>query len=342
MGKTSLRFAFLLVSLICSALLAVATTTATVAMAAPADPAGTTGSTARLDNGQAVGSAATAQNVANYWTTDRMRRATPVPEPAPGPATKSPTGEPTGPPGSTLPAKAIASAANSLADGNLQLASAITESAVAGKVFFRKPSGGDFTCSASALNSPSKQLVITAGHCVHEGSGGNWMQNWVFVPRYRSGARPFGTFSAKQFRTFNAWISNSDRSRDVGMVTTWPLNGNKLVNVVGGHGLNWNYGKTVDVTILAYPSNFNNGEIQQWCQGTTRAVSIFDGRIEIRCNFHPGASGGGWLMSFNNSTGLGQVDGVLSTITTDGSGWNRSPYFDDAVKAMFDAQGSVT
>jgi V8-like Glu-specific endopeptidase len=309
-----------------------------VANAAPVDPAGTTSSTARLSGGQAVDSAAAAQKVADYWTADRMRHATPVPEQTPGAMPKSQHGSPAGPAGATPPAKAIASAANSLAGKNLQLAPMITESAVAGKVFFHKPSGGDWVCSASALNSDSKQLVITAGHCVHEGQGGDWVQNWTFVPRYRSGARPFGTFAAKQFRTFNSWISSSDLSRDVGMVTTWPLNGNKLVNVVGGHGLNWNWGNSVAVTILAYPANANNGEIQQWCQGTTSDGG--GGTIQIHCNFNGGSSGGGWLMSFNDSTGLGQVDGVMSTL--DSAGWNRASYFDDAVKAMFDAQGSVT
>jgi V8-like Glu-specific endopeptidase len=301
---------------------------ATTATAAP-DPTGTTSSTARLGDGQAVDSASAAKKVADYWTPERMRHATPVPAKTPGMETKALPARPTGPQGSTPPAKPLASGT---------ISPMINESAVAGKVFFHKPSGGDWVCSASALNSDSKQLVITAGHCVHEGAGGNWVQNWTFVPRYRSGARPFGTFAAKQFRTFNSWISSSDLSRDVGMVTTWPLNGNKLVNVTGGHGLNWNWGNSVAITILAYPANANNGEIQQWCQGTTSDGG--GGTIKIQCNFNGGSSGGGWLMNFNDSTGLGQVDGVMSTL--DSAGWNRASYFDDAVKAMFDAQGGVT
>jgi V8-like Glu-specific endopeptidase len=302
--------------------------------------AGTTSSTARLSNGERVESAEIAQLGADYWTPERMSRAIPITGPggglAPEPVPLAPT---TGLSGSTPPAAAIASAANALADEGLQLAAAITEAAVVGKIYFHNPStGGDYMASASALNSPSKQLVITAGHCVHGGKGGTWMTNWVFIPRYRSGARPFGTFSAKQFRTFNAWIDNSDLGRDVAMVTTFPLNGNKLVDVVGGDGLNWNWSRNVDVTILGYPSNFNGGEIQQWCQGTTSDGGGYT--IKIHCNFGGGSSGGPWLMSFNNATGRGQVDGVMSTV--DSTGFNRSSYFDDAVKAMFDAQGSVT
>ncbi|WP_026341368.1 trypsin-like serine peptidase [Actinomadura atramentaria] len=321
----------------------VATGTATAAGAAPAAPAAkttaaTTAATPRLTGGAAVNSASAAAKVAKYWTAARMKAAKPVPEPRSARGTLSAKAAPTGPAGSTPSARAVASAANKLAGGNAKLAASITESAVVGKVFFHKPSGGDWVCSASALNSASKQLVITAGHCVHEGAGGNWVTNWTFAPRYRSGSRPFGTFAAKQFRTFNSWISSSDQDRDVAMVTTWPLNGNKVVNVVGGNGLNWNWGKTVAVTILGYPQNANGGEIQQWCQGTT-----YDGggnKIALGCNFNGGSSGGPWIMNFDNNTGLGQTDGVMSTI--DGNGVNRASYFDDAVKAMFDAQGSVT
>lgn len=307
-----------------------------------AELTGTTSSIAQLSNGERVESAKIAQLGADYWTPERMSRAVPITGPggglAPDPTT-TPFALAPGLSGSTPPAAAIASAANALADEGLQLAATITESAVVGKVYFHNPSTGlDYMASASALNSPSKQLVITAGHCVHGGQGGTWMTNWVFIPRYRSGVRPFGTFSAKQFRTFDAWINNSDLGRDVAMVTTFPLNGNKLVNVVGGDGLNWNFPRNVDVTILGYPSNFNGGEIQQWCQGTTGDGGGYT--IKIGCNFGGGSSGCPWLMSFNNATGLGQVDGVMSTL--DSAGVNRSSYFDDAVKAMFDAQGSVT
>lgn len=340
MVKAAIRLAFLLASLICSALLAVAATT--VAVAAPADSAGTTTAIATLSNGKKVNSTAVAREGADYWTPERMKRAIPIPDPpAPDPARTAPPGArggPTGPSGSTPPASAIASAANSLAGGDQQLAAAINESAAAGKVFFRKPSGGDFSCSANALNSPSKQLVITAGHCVHEGRGGNFMQNWVFVPRYRNGVRPFGTFSAKQFITFTSWINNSDLSRDVGMVTTFPLNGNKLVNVVGGNGLAWNQSRAVDVTILAYPSNFGGGQSQFVCQGRTSDGG--GGTIKIGCNFGPGSSGSAWLLNFNNSNGLGLANGAMSTIDT--AGVNRSSYFDTAVMNMFNTQGSVT
>ncbi|GAA2629223.1 peptidase [Actinomadura fulvescens] len=287
---------------------------------------------------------AAAEKVRKYWTAERMRSARLVTPRADRSASVTASSAPrAGKAGSYAPAAgvnkaAIKAGALKLAGGDKAKALMLTETATVGKVFFSKPSGGNWMCSAAALNSASKQLVITAGHCVHEGAGGGWMQNWTFVPRYRNGARPFGTYAAKQFRTFNAWMNSSDFRRDVGMVTTWPLNGQKLVNAVGGNGFQWNWPRNVAVTVLGYPSNHNSGEIQMWCQGTTRGIA--DGRIEINCNFGGGSSGGPWLREFNDATGLGYSNGVQSTITN--TGWNRSPYFDDAVKTMFDAQGGVT
>ncbi|MCE7080505.1 serine protease [Streptomyces sp. ST2-7A] len=242
-------------------------------------------------------------------------------------------------PGSDGPAGTTAPAAPTIeSDG---FSPTITESDATGKVFFTQPGDGrDYVCSASALNSDSKQMVITAGHCVHEGRGGTWMRNWTYVPRYRNGNRPLGTFAAKEYRTFNGWINNSDFNWDVAMVTTHPLNGRKLVNVTGGHGLGWNFSRSENVTVLGYPGNRDNGQVQWSCVGRTERVSLTDGRIQLNCNFGGGSSGGPWLHGFNDSTGRGSVIGVTSTVT--GSGWNRSPYFDNSVKSMFDAQGGRT
>ncbi|MET7711668.1 hypothetical protein [Streptomyces sp. NPDC005407] len=289
----------------------------------------TAGATPRLANGTPVDSASAAAALARYWTPERMRKAIPLDRTAGSQRAALSKAGPTGRPGSTPPAQGRADTVRPL----------VTESAAVGKVFFTNPSNGlNYTCSASAINSPSKQMLITAGHCVHGGSGGTWMTNWTYAPRFRSGVRPFGTYAAKQFRTFNAWINNSDLGRDVAMVTTWPLNGNKIVNVTGGHGLSWNFSRTQAMTVMGYPGNRDNGQLQWACQGTTRAVS--DGRIELQCDFGGGSSGGPWLREFNDSNGLGSVNGAMSTLAT--GGWNRSSYFDDSVKAMFDAQGSVT
>ncbi len=274
----------------------------------PADGAATLSARATLADGARVDSRSEIDRLEKYWTPERMAKA--VPADVPGP----------------------------------RAAPRVNESSAVGKVYFRNPvNGGDYMCSAAAINSPSKQMVTTAGHCVNTGGvngvAGHWMQNWVYIPRYRSGARPFGTYAAKEYRSFNGWINSGDLTRDVAMVTTWPLNGARVVDATGGHGLSWNFSRTQHMTVLGYPGNKDNGELQWACQGTTQQDGAGP-KIAMHCDFGGGSSGGPWLRELNDANGLGSQNGVMSTISS--GGWNQSPYFDDPVKAMFDAQGSIT
>ncbi|MFC8824735.1 trypsin-like serine peptidase [Streptomyces sp. NPDC057137] len=308
----------------------------------PTTASATVTSVPQLANGTEVDSSTAAQEVDKYWTPERMKNAIPADNSIPGAVNDTPepgqlpdTG---GAEGSTPPAAPEKSPAGGIGVR-------IVESDVVGKVFYRNPvDGKNYVCSASAINSPSKQLVATAGHCVNtggaNGKAGQWMENWTYVPRYREGARPYGNFAAKEFRAFNGWINSKDFNWDVAMVTTWQGSGGKIVNVTGGHGLSYNYDRAQAVTVFGYPVNRNGGQVQWWCTGTTKRVSLTDGRIEIGCDFGGGASGGPWLRNYSDSSGLGYINGVTSTITS--NGWNRSSYFGDSVKQMFDDQGSRT
>lgn len=51
----------------------------------------------------------------------------------------------------------------------------------AGKVFFSYK-GKNYVCSGSAINGPTKNVVSTAGHCVHGGKGEGWHSNIAFAP----------------------------------------------------------------------------------------------------------------------------------------------------------------
>lgn len=217
-------------------------------------------------------------------------------------------------------------------------------SPVNGKVFFRNSTDGrDYICSGSAVNSDSKRLVITAGHCVHGGKGGSWHQNWVFIPNYHKGSRPNGIFVAKTFRTFNGWIDNGESragfERDVGFVTTYTNgDGQKVVNAVGGFGLQTGGSRSFDATVFGYPGNKNGGEVMWACWGETSTYYWFPSSYFPKitgCDFGGGASGGAWLVNYSNSTGLGSVRSVTSFGPRNSTDYNAGPYFDSAVTAMY-------
>ena len=160
-----------------------------------------------------------------YWTPKRMANATPMPLQQGSPSPREISDEPLPPNRSPRPATGAAPvlpsdhAVNGPRRGEgtgviTPLASFAQEwtgpstrppATTTGKLFFRNlnnpsdPTDDRATqCSASTVNSPAKNTVITAGHCVHGGANGTWHDNFVFVPGYRSTSRPFGNWFPKE------------------------------------------------------------------------------------------------------------------------------------------------
>src|SRR5262245_4262682 len=64
-----------------------------------------------------------------------------------------------------------------------------------GRILGFDPRDGEYSCSGTALNTPSRSIVLTAGHCVQERRSVG--RDLVFIPAYDHGARPFGTFEVE-------------------------------------------------------------------------------------------------------------------------------------------------
>jgi V8-like Glu-specific endopeptidase len=285
------------------------------------------------------------QAVLDYWTDERLRNAIPLDTPeADADAiaelrryAAQATAEPT--PEQVTPSREAA-------DGGVStLATPVAAtSRVNGKVFFRDAStGGTYVCSGAAVNSSSLRLVATAGHCVHGGPGGTFHQNWIFVPGYDGGARPFGTFTASQIRTMNDWISYGSTGRglnsDVAFVTTNSnANGVRLVDAVGGHGIATSGSEyAFDLRLFGYPANLEQGERQRGCAGAaaTRSLDGYVFHSISGCDFGGGASGGPWLKDYSTTTGKGTLKSVSSWGPAATTANINGPYFRDAVRTLF-------
>jgi V8-like Glu-specific endopeptidase len=307
-------------------------TSATAAVADPsviADRNGNTTSVARTIDGRAVTDEATAKEVAAYWTPERMAAAINLdfvkPEAIEDAVHAAP--KPDGPAGTVAPA------APSIAIDRAGIQ--LNESLAVGKVYFSTPWGGS-SCSASTVASGKRRLVMTAGHCVNSGRGGVWYSNWVFVPQYRSGSQPWGSFVAYQLTSRTAWVNSGSYSEDMGIAIMhnggwWGL---KVVDTVGGHGMRWNWGYGPFMTALGYPSNLGGGEIQWYCQSGTWWAH--DEVIRMWCPMTYGSSGGPWLQEYNDQTGYGYINSVVSHGDNPGNGQFDGPYFDNDIKSLYD------
>jgi V8-like Glu-specific endopeptidase len=281
---------------------------------------------ARTASGEVVREGATADAVRSFWTPERMRAAKPADlPPADQRVHAGARPGPDGPPASRPPA---AAAGPGLA--------AVNGTRTAGRVFYMGPTGNLGVCSASAVNTPSKRVVITAGHCVHGGRGGTYHRHWSFVPAYHLGTQPLGEFPASSFHAFPEWVSNSDHDKDVAFVVL--LNnerGQRLVDVAGGNGIEVNQPLRRHIHNFAYPVlPPYDGERQRYCVGFSRQSDHGVTRIEIDCNFTKGASGSAWLSRYDNNAFHGYANGVTSTRR---EGINTSPYFDSAVMRLYEA-----
>lgn len=227
------------------------------------------------------------------------------------------------------PASAIASAPIA-GESSLRVADAAgVETRTNGKIFGTDPVEGRYTCSGTALSTPSRSIVLTAGHCVVEGR--RWGRNIVFVPAYDHGARPFGTFVASAVYTTKEWRRNEDPDFDVAAIRVKPNRLGILGDVVGGREWTTDRSRFSSFQIFGYPAGTLQGESLRACDtqglGSDPLTNGFPGPPTIPgvCDMAGGSSGGAWIVDGR------YVDGVTSYGYRRQHGRLYSPYFGAAV-----------
>jgi V8-like Glu-specific endopeptidase len=271
------------------------------------------------------------QRVADYWTPERMRAATPMDlitvdsgvELSPVPRGRAATVDAT-----------VASFPNV---GSVWTGGG-TVVRTTGRVFFTNPDGGGGGCSGSAVTSANKSVVITAGHCVKHGV---WRANFVFVPGYDDGRSPLGKWTASKLMAVPQWADAENLQFDIGAAVMNPLAGKRLTDVVGGQGIAFNQARGIDMYAFGYPAGRPyDGRKLIYCSGTTLTNQGF-GDNGLTCNMTPGASGGPWLLGFSEATGTGTVNSVTSVKVITRKDRLLGPYFGVEAQDLYNAAQAV-
>jgi V8-like Glu-specific endopeptidase len=204
-----------------------------------------------------------------------------------------------------------------------------------GRVFLTMK-GVDFVCSASAVRSANRDVVVTAGHCVKDGSG-PWAENWTFVPGYREGQQPYGSFSARRMFVAGPWSRGGDDNFDVGMVAVTGQGGRHLTDLVGGQQIGFYPKRGLRTYGFGFPADPPyDGEDLLYCAGAVHGDPQGQTRDQgLRCDLTAGASGGPWLTDFDPATGRGMLTSVSSFKYSNDQGTMYGPYFSDAAKDLF-------
>lgn len=204
-----------------------------------------------------------------------------------------------------------------------------------GKIIGIDPRDGPYSCSGTAIDTPSRSIVLTAGHCVIErGSEGRRI---AFVPAYEHGKRPFGTFEVSAVYVMPEWRRGENPDFDVAALRVRPSRLGRLVDVVGGRGVATGRSRLAAFQIFGYPAARAGGEELRSCRahglGSDPLTYGFAGppTMPASCNLAAGASGGAWLFD-------GQyVSGVTSYGYAGRPTQLFSPYFGPVVGAFLRA-----
>jgi V8-like Glu-specific endopeptidase len=267
-----------------------------------------------------------------YWTAERMQRALiPPRRPRTGtPADQSPAAPP------ITDAEAAAARHQGVETPGAPWISHGAVRATTGKVFFTID-GGDFVCSAGTVSGANHDLVVTAGHCAQDATGA-WAQNWIYVPGYDQGRRPYGAFPARHLFVPDAWSSRGDENYDVALVALATSGGRHVADVVGAQQIAFDQPRGSLVYGFGYPAGGRyDGERLTYCSGRTYPDSHKITHDEgLRCDMTEGSSGGPWLTRFNAGTGTGVVTSVSSFKYADDPATMYGPYFGSAIHRVYD------
>ncbi|MGW6915904.1 hypothetical protein ACWGB8_19130 [Kitasatospora sp. NPDC054939] len=247
-----------------------------------------------------------------------------------------------------------------------------TKYAVHGKLFADAPGSGaeaagglnHAQCSATVVADPAKpgksNLVWTAGHCIHQGKGGQFYSNITFIPAFNSSGAlskgknadesqyaPYGVWPATQAVTSPQWKAEGGKYGDAAthydfaIVRVQPPGGKSLEETVGGAVPVW-FNAPRDqlaVTEYGFPAAppFDGMELNRCESGRPVRLSYEPSRppmLAIGCTMTGGSSGGGWLTVKDGKPTL--VSNVSVGRHTGEPKFQAGPYLDDVAKGAYE------
>ncbi|SEG94669.1 hypothetical protein SAMN05444920_108435 [Nonomuraea solani] len=231
-------------------------------------------------------------------------------------------------------------------------------------------------CSASSVQSKYRNLVATSAHCVYDTKKNTFYDNWIFIPSYWDGDKPwtgkapYGIYAAKTFNAHDDFVVKEDYDFDYAFVNVyngikvdwkkdhrdwrWTVkNVGRLGDNVGGQGFAWNRSTKLNVFSFGYPAGEHpdgdrpyTGRTMKFCYGKTKSMPEsakynLQEHIGFKCSFTAGASGGPFIWNYKSASRTGYLVGVNS-VAWDTDGNDRfdhisSPYFNGDTYKVYKA-----
>ena len=190
---------------------------------------------------------------------------------------------------------------------------------------------GSHFCTASVVNSPVKDLVITAAHCLQ----GRQPGQVAFVPQYHRHHQPYGSWTVTRVFVDAAWANSQNPNDDVAfLVVSQPGSPKPVQELTSGENLATGWKAAQLVTVIGYPDGR-----QRPITCTARTRPFGTRQMEFDCGgYTDGTSGGPFLANLHPATGLGAVIGVIGGYEQGGDtpSVSYSARFGRAVRDLYD------
>ncbi|MFC8723351.1 trypsin-like serine peptidase, partial [Kitasatospora sp. NPDC057198] len=180
-----------------------------------------------------------------------------------------------------------------------------------GALFLDGPDGSR-VCTAGVVHSPARNLLITAAHCA--APDGTPLNGLVFVPGYRDGRAPHGTWRVTGVAVAPGWEDGQDEDEDVAFLTVGPLDGRQVEDAVGADEFAAGLAPGQEVTVTGYP---HEDDAPVTCRARSAAYSATQQRFDC-AGFTNGTSGSPWVADGGRVTGVigGYQEGGASPDTS--------------------------
>ena len=287
--------------------------TAQIAVASVADASGTDpGATAAVTD-QVSGTAQ--RGTLAHWTSQRMRTATAL-----SPLLAR----------SALPATALLGTVPAVsAPKGTPHAVPFSGSPTTGALFYTT-GGKNHFCTASVVNSPGGEIVLTAAHCVY---WKGFAANIEYVPGYHDGKQPYGAWPVAKITVATGWKSAHNPDLDFAFLTIAPVGDRTVQARTGGLNIGFTRWYSEKIEVVGY-----NDTGAEPIRCATKSFRFRVGQMEFYCHgFWTGTSGGPWIIGYSARTGTGTVFGVIGGYELGGEyEWaSYSAYFGSAARSLY-------
>ncbi|MCX5447751.1 trypsin-like serine peptidase [Streptomyces nigrescens] len=186
-------------------------------------------------------------------------------------------------------------------------------------------------CTASVVQSPAGDLIVTAAHCVHDGG---FRTRLVFAPGMHDGIAPYGLWVPTRIHVDPRWIRDRDPDHDVAFLRMRRAGraGGRIADLTGAERIRFDAPAGRPAQLTGYPED---QDTPVSCRHTADAQGPAQLRFTCR-GFPNGTSGGPMLTDVNPATGTGALIGVIGGLNEGGDNLvSYSSRFGEDVAALY-------